>query len=190
MPVFKSPSIGFCALTAAHFPALVALGTEPSFSEGGFELTASTQMLWQSLRNACTQCGGGSVPQPRRCSCQHFQAHGSQSHVTVTVVQRHGCQCVLLVVVAWWRGCCWLRPRWCWLSARALAACPTGGLADRDIADVLNHACDPTRTSQSAAARGESLKTVLPSPCAARGLAPGRPCRPFSEECGVCCDAR
>ena len=62
MPVFKSPSIGFCALTAAHFPALVAPGTEPSFSEGGFELTASTQMLWQSLRNACTQCGGGSVP--------------------------------------------------------------------------------------------------------------------------------
>ena len=99
-------------------------------------------------------------------------------------------------------ACCW----WWWrggvgaaaadpagagsLSARALTACPTGGLADRDIADVLNHACDPTRTSQSAAARGESLKTVLPSPCAARGLAPGRPCRPFSEECGVCCDAR
>jgi len=54
MAVFKSASIGFCALTADHFPALVAPGTEPSFSEGGFELTASTQMLWQSLRNACT----------------------------------------------------------------------------------------------------------------------------------------
>ena len=177
MPVFKSPSIGFCALTAAHFPALVAPGTEPSFSEGGFELTASTQMLWQSLRNACTQCGGGSVPQPRRCSCQHFQAHGSQSHVTVTVVQRHGCQCVLLVVVAWWRGCCWLRPRWCWLSARALAACPTGGLADRDIADVLNHACDPTRTSQSAAAPRQELEDGVAIALCGTGAEP-RPSMP------------
>lgn len=60
--------------------------------------------------------------------------------------------------MAWWRGCCWRRPRWCWLSARALTACPTGGLADRDIADVLNHACDPTRTSQSAAARRRELE--------------------------------